>query len=151
MKKNNKGFTLIELLAVIIILAIIALIAVPTIMNIIENSRKSAAADSAYGVISAAELWYSEALLDQNGSIPMANGQSMVTVTCRGGTCEVEGYDTGSITDTSFANLNIKGDTPMSGGLTINPTNGTVKISSALVINSYSCNYNDKNIMECNA
>lgn len=42
MKNNKKGFTLIELLAVIVILAIIMVIAVPQILNVIENSRKSA-------------------------------------------------------------------------------------------------------------
>ena len=47
--KNKKGFTLIELLAIIVILAIIAVITVPIILNIIENSKKGAATDSAYG------------------------------------------------------------------------------------------------------
>ena len=47
--KNKKGFTLIELLAIIVILAIIAVITVPIILNIIENSKKGAAKDSAYG------------------------------------------------------------------------------------------------------
>ena len=42
MRKNKKGFTLIELLAVIVILAIIMVIAVPQILNVINNSRKSA-------------------------------------------------------------------------------------------------------------
>ncbi len=41
-KMNKKGFTLIELLAVIVILAIIMVIAVPQILDVIENSRKSA-------------------------------------------------------------------------------------------------------------
>ena len=41
-KMDKKGFTLIELLAVIVILAIIMVIAVPQILNVIENSRKSA-------------------------------------------------------------------------------------------------------------
>ena len=63
---NKKGFTLIELLAVIIILAIIALIAVPTILNIIDNSKKKALVNSAYGMISAAELYYTEWLLINN-------------------------------------------------------------------------------------
>ena len=63
---NKKGFTLIELLAVIIILAIIALIAVPTILNIIDNSKKKALVNSAYGMISAAELYYTEGLLTNN-------------------------------------------------------------------------------------
>ena len=44
--KKEKGFTLIELLAVIIILAILMVIAVPKILNVIENSKKSAAESS---------------------------------------------------------------------------------------------------------
>ena len=43
---KNKGFTLIELIAVIVILAILMVIAVPKILNVIENSRKSAAESS---------------------------------------------------------------------------------------------------------
>ena len=61
---KRKGFTLIELLAVIVILAIIALIAVPVIMNIISSARKSAFEDTAYGVISAGEMYYASALLE---------------------------------------------------------------------------------------
>ena len=44
--KKEKGFTLIKLLAVIVILAILMVIAVPKILNVIENSRKSAAESS---------------------------------------------------------------------------------------------------------
>ena len=44
--KKEKGFTLIELLAVIVILAILMVISVPKILNVIENSRKSAAESS---------------------------------------------------------------------------------------------------------
>ena len=65
--KRKKGFTLIELLAVIVILAIIALIAVPVVMNIIAKANKSAFKDSAYGIIKAGELFYSNELLKQNG------------------------------------------------------------------------------------
>ena len=61
---KKKGFTLIELLAVIVILAIIALIAVPVIMNIITSARKSAFEDTAYGLISAGEMYYAQALLE---------------------------------------------------------------------------------------
>ena len=68
-KKNIKGFTLIELLAVIVILAIIALIAVPTIMNIISKANESAFKDSAYGVISAGELYFAEMQLEPNGML----------------------------------------------------------------------------------
>ena len=63
---NKKGFTLIELLAVIIILAIIALITVPAIINIIDNSKKKALVNTAYGMIKAAELYHAENLLKGN-------------------------------------------------------------------------------------
>ena len=66
-RKRMKGFTLIELLAVIVILAIIALIAVPVIMNIINKANKSAFKDTAYGIISAGELYFAEQQLDLNG------------------------------------------------------------------------------------
>lgn len=59
---KNKGFTLIELLAVIVILAIIALIASPIILNMINNAKKSAAVDSAYGYIEAIE--YTNSMTD---------------------------------------------------------------------------------------
>ena len=65
--KNKKGFTLIELLAVIVILAIIALIAVPTIMTILDKANKSAFKDTAYGIISAGELYFAGQQLDLNG------------------------------------------------------------------------------------
>ena len=61
---KKKGFTLIELLAVIVILAIIALIATPIVLNIIEKSRKEAFQNTAYGIINAAELHYTEGILD---------------------------------------------------------------------------------------
>ena len=66
MEKRN-GFTLIELLAVIVILAIIALIAVPVIMNVINKANKSAFKDTAYGIISAGELYFAERQLDLSG------------------------------------------------------------------------------------
>jgi len=57
---NKKGFTLIELLAVIVILAIIALITAPIILGVIENARKDAAKDKAWGTIKAVELAYTQ-------------------------------------------------------------------------------------------
>ena len=66
MKRKN-GFTLIELLAVIVILAIIALIAVPVVMNIIGKANKSAFKDSAYGILKAGELFYTDQLLENAG------------------------------------------------------------------------------------
>ena len=58
MKKNNKGLTLIELLAIIVILAIIAVITIPVILNVIENSRKGASVDSAYGYKESVQQYY---------------------------------------------------------------------------------------------
>ena len=51
----KKGFTLIELLAVIVILAIIALIATPIVLNIINDTKKSALLRSADFYIDAVE------------------------------------------------------------------------------------------------
>ena len=56
--KKSKGFTLIELLAVIVILAIIALIATPIIVGVINDAKKNAFTDTAYGVAEAAKLYY---------------------------------------------------------------------------------------------
>ena len=62
MKKKN-GFTLIELLAIIVILAIIAVITVPIILNIIDNSKKGAATNSAIGYKDAVQKFYAEELV----------------------------------------------------------------------------------------
>ena len=48
----KKGFTLIELLAVIIVLAIVALIATPIVLNVIEDSKKSAGESEANLILS---------------------------------------------------------------------------------------------------
>ena len=70
MKRKN-GFTLIELLAIIVILAIIAVITVPIILNIIENSHKGAAQDSAIGFKDAVQKYYVSNLIDnQNEEAP---------------------------------------------------------------------------------
>ncbi len=60
----KKGFTLIELLAVIVILAVIALIATPAVLNVIEDSKKSAAEASARNIVRTAESHYMENLME---------------------------------------------------------------------------------------
>ena len=67
---KKKGFTLIELLAVIVILAIIALIATPAVLNIIEQSRKSAAEASARNIVNAAKTQYAKNVME-NKTISM--------------------------------------------------------------------------------
>ena len=64
--KRRKGFTLIELLAVIVILAVIALIATPAIINVIENARKKAFENTAYGVLEGLRLDYTERVANNN-------------------------------------------------------------------------------------
>ena len=64
MKKKKKAFTLIELLAIIVILSIIAVITVPIILEIVENSKKGAIKDSAYGYLDAINKNYLEKLSD---------------------------------------------------------------------------------------
>lgn len=67
------GFTLIELLAIIVILAIIAVITVPIILNIIDNSKRGAAVDSAYGYKNSIENYYlSKTVNDVSNEFPTA-------------------------------------------------------------------------------
>ena len=78
MKRKN-GFTLIELLAIIVILAIIAVITVPIILNIIDNAKRGAAKNSAYGYKDAVNKWYVSKLQDDNsmklnGTYKIKNG-----------------------------------------------------------------------------
>ena len=73
---KKRGFTLIELLAVIVILAIIALIATPAVLNIIEDSRKSAAEASARNIMNAAKTYYMSEIMNGRtvGSIDLSTG-----------------------------------------------------------------------------
>ena len=61
---RKKGFTLIELLAVIVILAVIAVIATPAVLNIIEDSKKSAAEASARNIVDTAKTHYMQNIMD---------------------------------------------------------------------------------------
>jgi type IV pilus assembly protein PilA len=54
--KEQKGLTLIELLAVIVILGIISAIAIPSIMGLIDNSKKDAHIANAQQMINSAKL-----------------------------------------------------------------------------------------------
>lgn len=68
LKKSVKrnAFTLVEVLAVIIIIAIVATITIPLILNVIDESKKGAFKNSAYGIVKAAELSYTKDVLSGN-------------------------------------------------------------------------------------
>lgn len=122
MKMNKKGFTLIELLAVIVILAVIALIAVPQVLKILNQARKSAAEDSAYGVLSAAESFTATYMLEHQG-----DWTGTLTFTCNGTKCSSGDID-----------LDIKGTIPKSGTIVLD-NNGVATIGTSLQINNYYC------------
>ncbi|MDD3453132.1 MAG: type II secretion system protein [Bacilli bacterium] len=107
----KKGFTLIELLAVIVILALIALITVPMILKVVKNAKNGALADSAYGLIEAANLYYIQNLESgiENDLIftPDETNKGMYSGTIK---------------------LTYKGELPQTGSEVILKTNGSVAI-----------------------
>ena len=62
----KKGFTLIEILAVIIVLALVSVIAAPSLIGVINKSRLNALKSSAYGLINASNLYYTQYQNSQN-------------------------------------------------------------------------------------
>ena len=119
MRRKN-GFTLIELLAVIVILAIIALIATPIILNMINDAKKSAAKDSAYGYIEAIEY-----------------NNSMANLELDNGYTKIEGKDLNVTT----LDVKVKGSKPTSGTITIEK--GLVT-KAELCINNYNVKYENQ-------
>ena len=73
---RKKGFTLIELLAVIVILAVIALIATPAVLNVIEDSKKSAAEASVRNIVDTAKTYYMQNIMDNkpNSNVDLSTG-----------------------------------------------------------------------------
>ena len=103
MKEKNKGFTLVELLAVIVILALIGLIATPIILNVINDAKKQAAKDSAYGYMDAVEKYIVSSELEDKS--------------IQDGTYSVE--------ELNSMGVSVKGSTPDNG--TIKIENSSVK------------------------
>ena len=103
MKRKNKGFTLVELLAVIVILALIALIATPIILNVINDAKKQAAKDSAYGYMDAVEKYIVSSELEDKS--------------IQDGTYRVE--------ELNSMGVSVKGSTPDNGNIEIK--NSSVK------------------------
>lgn len=139
MMNSKKGFTLIELLAVIVILAIIALITAPTILNVIENSRKDAAKDKAYGAIDAVKLAYTEAQSD-GADVPIPftvtfNSSGKGEISADGGTKKYEVKASGEMPSAGSITMNADGK------IYIGTASGatTTKNNTALKYGSYQC------------
>lgn len=124
MKKKENAFTLIELLAIIVILAIIAVITVPIILNIIENSRKGAATDSAYGYKDAIQMYYVDEL-SKNSEYTIPNGSYTVNN---------DGYLVGNLT----LNIDVAGTKPDGG--TVEIEKNTLK-NACLVFDGYAVTF----------
>ncbi len=101
---NKKGFTLIELLAVIAIIAVIMLIVTPIVLKTIQDSRKGAFINSAYGIIKSAEYEFS-----QNA----VNGKQTGIIT-------YSYSDLGETSTPSGYALEYKGDKPKNGKVVVN-------------------------------
>ena len=62
--KNKKGFTLVELLAVIVILAVLVLLAVPSVIKMLDNTKKNAFIVEAENIIKAGKNAYASDMLN---------------------------------------------------------------------------------------
>ena len=151
MKQNKKGFTLIELLAVIVILAIIALIATPIILNMINDAKKSAAVDSAYGYTKAVETYVSMSSMSgaSNGTLATEYSTALPTgyntptgVTCVKG--EADGTDNvGCSAFITALEATVKGTLPAAGS-TLKFANGSLATGTVLKYDAGDVNFDGK-------
>lgn len=123
---KRKGFTLVELLAVIVILAIIALIAVPTILGLIDKTKKGAFKASVLGVIEAGEFYIATNNVEYNEN-------EELVFTCNGTDCSNE-----------QGKLAFKGEVPTSGSVIVKK-DGTIEVV-LLTNKNYCASGNKKNI-----
>lgn len=137
MKKSSKGFTLIELLAVIVILAVIALIATPIVVELIKNSRIAAAENATHGIMKAAEVYYGEVVLANQG-VYYENSTTKFDFSL---TSDASGSDAdGWLLLTPNGRIKYDGTQAHGGQLTIDRY-GKIVITDALEINNYYCAY----------
>ena len=123
-------------MAIIVILAIIAVITVPIILNIIDNSKKGAATDSAYGYKDAVNKAYIQELAKPNNESLKLNGT--YTVQSDGTLEPASGYTFG-VTGYDSLPVSLSGDKPSSGELTYE---NNVLTEGWLVIGDYRVTFN---------
>ena len=116
----KKGFTLIELLAVIVILAIIALIATPIVIDIISDTKESAALRSAEFYLDGVEFAVATAKLNNR---TIKNG--VYNILENGNICLEYGADSKC---TDELKVEVKGEKPKVGSIKI--TNGEISDAS---------------------
>ena len=118
-------------MAIIVILAIIAVITVPIILNIIENSRKGAATDSAYGYKDAVNKAYIQELAKPNNGNLKLNG---IYVVQSDGTLNADTGSNFGVTNYTNLPVSVSGDKPSSGKLRYS---NNVLNAGCLVIGDY--------------
>ena len=118
---NKKGFTLIELLAVLVILAVISLITAPIVINLTDESKKSAKLVAARNYLRAAESELSLITLNSgvvdDGTFPISKDGEICLYGMKDNKC------LGNIDD--IISLDITGEKPKKGYVTISSGNIT--------------------------
>ena len=104
--KQKYEFTLIELLAVIVILGLIELMTVPVVMRTISDSEKKTMRNSGYGLVEAAKIYHGMYMME-----------------------DFSGSEKTFTFPNNIENLDIKGDVPTSGSMTID-SDGNVSIQA---------------------
>ena len=132
---KRKGFTLIELLAVIVILAIIALIATPIVLDIIADTKKSAAERTADNYIKQVENAIATANLENK---LISNGTYKIEKD--GNICPLAGCGEN---DKDKIKVKMNGEKPKGGSIVI--SNGQVTTDSSIIIGDYTIAYNPTN------
>ena len=151
MRNNSKGFTLIELLAVIVILAIIALITTPVILNVIEDARKNAAVDKAWGTIDAVRVSFAQAQVDSSAvgipyTVNFPKGANKGSTGDYGTNSDGSGYGLGYINDRP---VQASGEMPQGGYVTIRD-DGSI-VAYQLKFGNYICTTKEADGDELNA
>lgn len=145
--KQNKGFTLIELLAVIVILAIIALIATPIILNMINDAKKSARKDSAYGYLDAVEKYVSLAGSDLTTTYSSANlptGYGTTAVSCTKGAADANNC----AAFFQAVDATVKGSKAENDTVIAFDANGNIVSGTVIKLDGKSLNYNGTTVTE---